>query len=192
MHPQSSSRSRSRLRSRSRNFLKVGAGAEKNSFGSATLAFNVNNCKVMHVGRGHQGYKYTMEGQLLQETECERDIGVNIDKWDHQCNALKLLRLLQVYWRKYHKCSPWGQKDIDGSVQDFFATTPRICCAGLVSLKSLRHILRGKDPRKSCKWTLRQNIWGATYRTGNRICRDETDEAGSFSDLQDTEGNREC
>ena len=34
-HPQSSSRSR--LRSRSRNFLKVGAGAEKNSFGSATL-----------------------------------------------------------------------------------------------------------------------------------------------------------
>jgi hypothetical protein len=44
------------------------------------MAFNVNNCKVMHVGRGNQGYKYTMEGQLLQETECERDTGVNIDK----------------------------------------------------------------------------------------------------------------
>jgi hypothetical protein len=38
-HPQSSIRSRSRLRSRSGNFFKVGAGAgaEKNSFGSATL-----------------------------------------------------------------------------------------------------------------------------------------------------------
>ncbi len=36
-----SSRSRSRSGSRSRNFLKVGAGAEKNSFGSATLVLRL-------------------------------------------------------------------------------------------------------------------------------------------------------
>jgi ribonuclease P/MRP protein subunit RPP40 len=42
------------------------------------MAFNVNKCKVMHVGRGNPGYQYMMDGQVLQETECERDIGVNI------------------------------------------------------------------------------------------------------------------
>ena len=40
------------------------------------MAFNVQKCKVMHVGRGNPKYGYTMSGQLLAETEEERDLGI--------------------------------------------------------------------------------------------------------------------
>ncbi len=32
------------------------------------MAFNVNKCKVMKVGRGNPVYKHMMDGQVVQET----------------------------------------------------------------------------------------------------------------------------
>lgn len=42
------------------------------------MAFNINKCKVMHVGHGNPGYEYTMEGARLSDTKEERDIGVTV------------------------------------------------------------------------------------------------------------------
>ena len=40
------------------------------------MAFNVQKCKVMHVGRTNPFYEYTMNGTRLERTEEERDLGV--------------------------------------------------------------------------------------------------------------------
>jgi hypothetical protein len=42
------------------------------------MMFNISKCKVMHVGHANPGYEYTMEGQKLERTVEERDIGVMI------------------------------------------------------------------------------------------------------------------
>jgi hypothetical protein len=42
------------------------------------MAFNVNKCKVMHVGQRNPGYEYLMGGVVLGETKEERDIGVTV------------------------------------------------------------------------------------------------------------------
>jgi ribonuclease P/MRP protein subunit RPP40 len=38
--------------------------------------FNVGKCKVMHMGHHIPAFNYTMNGQILEETKEERDIGV--------------------------------------------------------------------------------------------------------------------
>ena len=40
------------------------------------MEFNVQKCKVMHVGRSNAGHKYSMDGVELCTTEEERDLGV--------------------------------------------------------------------------------------------------------------------
>ncbi len=42
------------------------------------MAFNTKKCKVMHIGRHNQRQEYTMGGQVLDTTEEERDIGVQM------------------------------------------------------------------------------------------------------------------
>ena len=42
------------------------------------MTFNVDKCKVMHFGRNNQKYQYLMNGQPLQTSDCEKDIGVLI------------------------------------------------------------------------------------------------------------------
>ena len=44
------------------------------------MSFNLEKCKVMHVGRNNPNYEYTMGGVKLAETDEERDIGVMISK----------------------------------------------------------------------------------------------------------------
>jgi hypothetical protein len=44
------------------------------------MEFNVNKCKVMHVGHNNEKHIYTMNGQQLAETEEERDIGVMVSR----------------------------------------------------------------------------------------------------------------
>ena len=39
------------------------------------MAFNVQKCKVMHVGHANPGYVYTMGNEQLTVTDEERDIG---------------------------------------------------------------------------------------------------------------------
>ena len=42
------------------------------------MAFNVQKCKVMHIGRTNPKATYTMSGSNLSTTEAERDIGVKV------------------------------------------------------------------------------------------------------------------
>jgi hypothetical protein len=52
------------------------------------MAFNTSKCKVIHCGRQNQQAAYTMDGQVLERTEEERDIGVMVAsnmKLDAQC-----------------------------------------------------------------------------------------------------------
>ena len=43
------------------------------------MEFNVDKCKVMHIGRDNPGHAYTMGGVDLTVTREERDLGVLID-----------------------------------------------------------------------------------------------------------------
>jgi ribonuclease P/MRP protein subunit RPP40 len=44
------------------------------------MSFNLEKCKVMHVGIHNPAYEYFMRGVKLEETEEERDIGVAVTK----------------------------------------------------------------------------------------------------------------
>jgi ribonuclease P/MRP protein subunit RPP40 len=71
------------------------------------MEFNVNKCKVMHVGHNNEKHTYTMKGQQLAETEEERDIGVMVSrhlKPSAQCkNAARTAQtLLRQLTRAFH------------------------------------------------------------------------------------------
>ena len=42
------------------------------------MSFNVDKCKVMHIGRNNPQANYMMSGVQLKETVSERDIGVKV------------------------------------------------------------------------------------------------------------------
>jgi ribonuclease P/MRP protein subunit RPP40 len=42
------------------------------------MEFNIKKCKIMHLGHNNPGHVYTMKNQQLENTEIERDIGVNV------------------------------------------------------------------------------------------------------------------
>ena len=42
------------------------------------MQFNVDKCKIMHVGRNNPRYEYFMAGVKLREVEEEKDMGVTI------------------------------------------------------------------------------------------------------------------
>jgi len=44
------------------------------------MAFNIKKCKVMHLGPKNPEHQYQMDGQPLEATEEERDIGVTMSK----------------------------------------------------------------------------------------------------------------
>ena len=45
-----------------------------------SMQFNVDKCKVMHVGHRNQEFDYFMDGKPLKKVDNERDIGVKIDQ----------------------------------------------------------------------------------------------------------------
>ena len=47
------------------------------------MRFNVEKCHVLHLGKNNQKHSYTMNGNTLDSTDKEKDIGVII------CNNLK-------------------------------------------------------------------------------------------------------
>jgi len=40
------------------------------------MKFNINKCKVMHIGRHNSEHKYYMRGQLLESVKEEKDLGI--------------------------------------------------------------------------------------------------------------------
>ena len=43
------------------------------------MSFNVNKCKIMHLGYGNAKHDYSLDGTVLSETTAEKDLGVLID-----------------------------------------------------------------------------------------------------------------
>ena len=43
------------------------------------MAFNVNKCKIMHLGYDNGKHEYNLNGETLMETKEEKDLGVLID-----------------------------------------------------------------------------------------------------------------
>ena len=43
------------------------------------MDFNVDKCKIMHIGKKNPRYAYTMNGKNLTDTMEEKDLGVTID-----------------------------------------------------------------------------------------------------------------
>ena len=44
------------------------------------MTFNVDKCKVLHVGHNNPRYSYSMNGVALKTTEEETDVGVKISQ----------------------------------------------------------------------------------------------------------------
>jgi len=42
------------------------------------MEFNIQKCKVMHIGYSNPGYKYLMDNQYLQEVSDEKELGIII------------------------------------------------------------------------------------------------------------------
>ena len=110
--------------------------------GAWGMAFNVQKCKVMHLGKKNIQAEYTMNGVALETTEVERDIGVlmsdnlkpstqcreaarrangvlgQIARAFHYRNKGTLIDLYKQYVRPHMEFavpawSPWNQADID-------------------------------------------------------------------------------
>lgn len=53
------------------------------------MKYNVDKCKIMHIGRNNPGHCYSMEGRELVKIEEEKDVGVIVHKGlkpSQQCN----------------------------------------------------------------------------------------------------------
>ena len=44
------------------------------------MSFNLDKCKIMHVGHGNPNYEYTMGGQKLKIVEEEKDVGITVHR----------------------------------------------------------------------------------------------------------------
>ena len=107
-----------------------------------SMQFNEKKRKVMHIGKKNSNHAYTMNGNVLNVTEEEKDVGVLIEKNlkpSAQCLAaakkanqlvgqmarsftyrdkVNWIRLYKVYVRPHleyavQAWSPWLQRDID-------------------------------------------------------------------------------
>lgn len=75
------------------------------------MPFNVNKCKVMHVGHHNPQEKYSLNGEELSTTEAEKDLGVIINndfKFSTQCievekRAQKLLGYIKRHFKYRNK-----------------------------------------------------------------------------------------
>ena len=78
------------------------------------MKFNVDKCKIMHVGKNNPQYEYFMSGKKLMVVEEEKDIGVTIHsslKPSKHCKrvadtANAVLRQLtkNFHFRNWHIC----------------------------------------------------------------------------------------
>jgi len=70
------------------------------------MSFNIDKCKVMHIGRSNKAYNYSLDGLVLKEAEIEKDLGMMISndlKVSHQCLSAynKANRILGIINRNY-------------------------------------------------------------------------------------------
>jgi ribonuclease P/MRP protein subunit RPP40 len=54
------------------------------------IKFNESKCKVMHIGKNNEKFKYQMNNSILSETELEKDLGIFISndlEWSQHVNT---------------------------------------------------------------------------------------------------------
>uniref|UniRef100_A0A8D2Q013 Reverse transcriptase domain-containing protein n=1 Tax=Varanus komodoensis TaxID=61221 RepID=A0A8D2Q013_VARKO len=59
--------------------------------GDTRMAFNVDKCKVLHLGHRNRCHKYRLGDKWLESSACERDLGVLVDcrlNMSQQCDAV--------------------------------------------------------------------------------------------------------
>jgi hypothetical protein len=71
------------------------------------MQYNVEKCKIMHVGRTNPNYDYTMHGKTLKVVSEETDVGVIVQsnlKPGKQCQraANVATGVLKTIWRNFH------------------------------------------------------------------------------------------
>jgi hypothetical protein len=71
------------------------------------MSFNVDKCKIMHIGRTNPRYEYKMDGVTLKVVEEETDVGVIVQddlKPHKQCqkSANTAMGVLKTIWRNFH------------------------------------------------------------------------------------------
>ena len=71
------------------------------------MTFNVQKCKVMHIGHGNMRYEYEMGGKRLESSAAEKDLGVVVTdklKPANQCSqaAATAQRVLGQICRAFH------------------------------------------------------------------------------------------
>jgi len=115
------------------------------------MMFNVDKCKVMHVGNSYLRRQYFMHGQKLDEVTQERDLGVIISndlKVSLQCQhvyskASKIMGLISLTIKYRHTdILLWLYKSL---------VRPTLCCSSVSALQEICHTGR-KDTRGSLKW----------------------------------------
>jgi len=116
------------------------------------ILFNVDKCKVLHLGRNNKEREYTMGGKKLIVTEEEKGLGVMIHK--------SLKPATQVAKAAKRANQVLGQIARDFTYRDkvhfiklyrVCALSSRVCGSELVSLPSARHQSAGGCPAKGSK-----------------------------------------
>jgi len=57
------------------------------------MEFNVDKCKVMHIGGRDDNSTYYMEGNELTKVSCEKDLGVWIFYWENMLFVVEVVVL---------------------------------------------------------------------------------------------------
>ena len=75
------------------------------------MSFNVNKCKIMHLGYGNMKHEYNLNGTVLSETTVEKDLGVHIDnqlKFSQHINGIvakanRMIGLIKISFESVDK-----------------------------------------------------------------------------------------
>ena len=107
------------------------------------MDFNIDKCKVLHIGRKNEKNVYQMNGQPLVSTECEKDVGVIISdnlKPDRQCDEAvrRATAVLNQICRSFH------YRDRIGI--GLFSKNFTSSMSGLIWSMRCKHGVRGAGP----------------------------------------------
>ena len=100
------------------------------------MEFNVEKCKIMHLGKANPKHTYTMGGVELAETTVERDLGVLVDnclEFDKHIKAIvnkanRMMGLIRLGFFMY------GRGNIYELIPCTSETLTGILCTSLVSV----------------------------------------------------------
>ena len=76
------------------------------------MKFNINKCKVMHIGRHNSEQKYYMRGQLLESVKEEKNLGI----WDFGYGIWEFGNMSSDM-KVSQQCSAWSTHYVKNKIQ---------------------------------------------------------------------------